>query len=346
MTRNFTHRLATRDKTPLLVGLVGTSSSGKTYSALRLATGFQRVSPGPIFVIDTEAGRALQYADDFKFVHVPFGAPFGSLDYLEVIKYCIENGATNIVIDSMSHEHEGPGGMLQLHAEEWKRMGGKQSTQGFAWTLPKQQHRLLINTILQYSCNFVFCFRARQKLDWNKKDANGKRMEPEPLGFMPIGDETWMYEFTTQALLLPGANGVPTWQSNMPGEKEHVIKLPKQFRDIFAGNPQLTEDVGEAMAKWAAGSSQVPKKTAAQLIAEYTACSEPSEFRRLEEARKVSWSSLTKEDKTVVKLASEQCAKKIEDAAKAPTPQVVPRNEEDDDSDDFIETTTPAQAAS
>jgi hypothetical protein len=102
--------LATRDKTPLLVGIVGSSSSGKTFSALRLATGFQRVNPGEIFVIDTEAGRALQYADDFKFVHVPFGAPFGPLDYLDVIKYCVENGASNIVIDSMSHEHEGPGG--------------------------------------------------------------------------------------------------------------------------------------------------------------------------------------------------------------------------------------------
>ena len=333
MTRIFSHRLATRDKTPLLVGLVGTSSSGKTYSALRLAAGFQRVNPGPIFVVDTEAGRALQYADEFRFEHVPFGAPFSPLDYLDVIKFCIDNGATNIVIDSMSHEHEGPGGLLQMHAEEWKRMGGKQSTQGFAWTKPKQEHRLLINTILQFSCNFVFCFRARQKLDWNQKDANGKRLEPRPLGFMPIGDESWMYEFTIQALLYPGANGIPTWQSDMPGEKEHVIKLPKQFRSLFGGNPQLTEDVGEAMAKWAAGSAQVAKRTAAQLIADYAACSEPSEFRRLEEARKVSWPSLAKDEKTVVKAASEQCAKRIEDAAKAPDPAPIST-----DDDEFAET--------
>ena len=332
MARNFTHRIATRDKTPLLVGLVGSSSSGKTYSALRLATGFQRVNPGPIFVIDTEAGRALQYADEFKFVHVPFGAPFGPLDYLEVIRYCIDNGATNIVIDSMSHEHEGPGGLLAIHAEEHKRMGGKPQTQGFAWTRPKQEHRLLINTILQFSCNFVFCFRARQKLDWNKKDANGKRLEPEPLGFMPIGDETWMYEFTMQALLLPGANGVPTWNSEMPGEKEHVIKLPKFFRGTFANDPQLTEDVGEAMAKWAAGASAIQKRSAAQLIADYAACSEPSEFRRLQDVTRVSWSSIAKEDKPGVKAASEACAKKIEDAAKAPP--VEPARDDDDDAGD------------
>lgn len=334
MTRNFSHRLATRDKTPLLVGLVGPSSSGKTFSALRLATGFQRVNPGEIFVIDTEAGRAIQYADEFKFHHVPFGAPFSPSDYLEVIKYCIDKGATNIVIDSMSHEHEGPGGLLQMHAEEWKRMGGKQSTQGFAWTKPKQEHRLLINTILQFSCNFLFCFRARQKLDWNKKDANGKRMDPEPLGFMPIGDETWMYEFTMQALLLPGANGIPTWNSDMPGEKEHVIKLPKFFRNEFATNPQLTEDIGEAMAKWAAGNSAITKQTAAELIAAYAACSEPSEFRRLEEIRKVSWSSIAPSDKTKTKTASEQASKRIEDAAKVPEPTMPASDEE------FVETPT------
>ena len=328
MTRNFTHRLATRDKTPFLVGLVGSSSSGKTYSALRLAAGFQRVNPGPIFVIDTEAGRALQYADKFAFHHVPFGAPFSPSDYLDVIKYCIDNGATNIVIDSMSHEHEGPGGLLAMHAEEHKRMGGKQATSGFAWTKPKQEHRLLINTILQFSCNFVFCFRARQKLDWNKKDANGKRMDPEPLGFMPIGDETWMYEFTMQALLLPGARGVPTWDSKMPGEKEHVIKLPEFFKGTFAESPQLTEDIGEAMAKWAAGDSAVEKKSAAQLIAEFAACSEPSEFRRLGEVTKASWSALPKEDRPRVKAASEQCAKKIEDAAKAPEPEPAAEDDE------------------
>jgi hypothetical protein len=329
VTRNFTHRLATRDKTPLLVGIVGSSSSGKTYSALRLATGFQRVNPGPIFVIDTEAGRAKQYAKNkagvgFVFEHVPFGAPFGPLDYLDVIKYCIDNGATNIVIDSMSHEHEGAGGLLEMHAEEHKRMGGKQSTSGFAWTKPKSEHRRLINTILQFNCNFIFCFRARQKLDWNKKDAQGKRMDPEPLGFMPVGDETWMYEFTMQALLYPGSRGVPTWKSDMPGEKEHVIKLPGFFESAFASNPQLSEDVGEALAKWAIGDAPTETLTAAQLIAEFAACSEPSEYRRLGDVTKASWAAISKDDRPRVTAASKQCAQKIEDAAKAkdstPTP--------------------------
>ena len=324
MTRNFTHRLATRDKTPLLVGIVGPSSSGKTYSALRLATGFQRVNPGEIFVIDTEAGRALQYADDFKFVHVPFGAPFGPLDYLDVIKYCIDNGATNIVIDSMSHEHEGPGGVLEIQAAEFQRLGPKM--QGLSWNKPKSEHRRLINTILQFNCNFIFCFRAKEKLDWDSKP-------PRQLGYMAIGGGEWKFEMTAQFLLLPAANGVPTWQSNMLGEQD-TWKTAKQFTEIFAANPLLTENLGEQMAKWAAGSAQTQKRTAAQLIDAYAACSEPSEFRRLEESRRVSWPSIATADKSSVKTASEQCAKKIEDAAKAPEAQ--PHATEADE--DFVET--------
>ena len=314
MTRQFSHRIATRDKTPLLVGLVGPSSSGKTYSALRLATGFQRVNPGEIFVIDPEAGRALQYADKFRFVHVPFGAPFGPLDYLDVIKYCVANGATNIVIDSMSHEHEGPGGVLESHATEHQRLGGSKGTQMLAWNKPKSEHRRLINSILQLNCNFIFCFRAKEKL----KLVRGQ--EPSPLGFMPIGGAEWVYEMTMQCLLMPGARVVPAWKSPLAGEMES-IKLPEQFVSTFSDAPQLTEDVGEKLATWAAGAAPPKESSAASLIAEYAACSESSEFRRIENVRRVSWAAISAADKPKVKAASEQAARRMEDAAKAPDPE-------------------------
>jgi hypothetical protein len=327
VTRNFTHRLATRDKTPLLVSLVGPSSSGKTKSGLRLAAGFKRVNPGKIFVVDTEAGRSLQYADEYEFEHVPFGAPFAPLDYLDVIKYCVENGASTVIVDSMSHEHEGPGGLLEMQAADLKAMGGQMSKQGLAWQRPKSEHRRMLNTILQFNCNFIFCFRAKQKLDWNALDANGKKLPPQPLGFMAIGDEAWMFEMTMQCLLMPGCKGVPTWNPSMPGEKESV-KRPGFFEGSVTDGAQLSEDIGEAMAKWSAGTSSIPKMTAAQMIAEYAACSEPTTFRRLEEIRKVSWSAIASGDKPSAKAASELAAKRIEDAAKAPEPQVASPDDE------------------
>jgi len=63
MEREFILQPAVKEEVPLFVGLVGPSSSGKTYTALRLATGIHKVmnQPGGIIVIDTENRRALHY---------------------------------------------------------------------------------------------------------------------------------------------------------------------------------------------------------------------------------------------------------------------------------------------
>src|SRR5271156_81150 len=122
--RTFEAKPAVREHVPLLVGLMGCSGSGKSYSALRLATGIQQVTGGDIYAIDTEARRLLHYADQFKFKHIQFDPPFGSLDYLAAIKHCVDQGANVIVIDSMTHEHSGPGGYLQTQEAEVDRMAG------------------------------------------------------------------------------------------------------------------------------------------------------------------------------------------------------------------------------
>jgi ABC-type dipeptide/oligopeptide/nickel transport system ATPase subunit len=249
--RTFEDKPAKRAAVPLLIGLTGPSGSGKTYSALRLATGMQRVTGGEIFGIDTEANRMLHYASAFKFRHVAFGAPFGALDYLAAIEHCVNKGARVIVIDSMSHEHEGPGGLLEQHADEVHRMAGDdwkkaERVKMLAWQKPKQARRRLLNSIIQLPCNFVFCFRAKEKL----KMARGQ--EPLPLGWMAIAGEEFVYEMTVNALMLPGAQGVPTWQSDQPGERE-TIKLPAQFAKLREQPGPLDEKTGERFARWAAG---------------------------------------------------------------------------------------------
>jgi ABC-type sulfate/molybdate transport systems ATPase subunit len=52
--RNFEARDAVREHVPLLIGLTGPSGGGKTFSALRLATGIQQVTGGDIYFVDTE----------------------------------------------------------------------------------------------------------------------------------------------------------------------------------------------------------------------------------------------------------------------------------------------------
>jgi len=259
MTRQFTIKQATREAVPILFGLVGPSGSGKTFSALRLATGIQRVSPGKITVIDTEHRRALHYADDFQFDHLDFGPPFSPLDYMAAIEYAVSDGARTLIIDSMSHEHEGESGVLEWHDRIVNEMVAKgknrDNIQFGAWAEPKAARRKMKQRVIQLGCNVIFCYRAQEKIKPPDKKKGEKDMVE--LGWMPIGDMNLVYEFVANALLEPGCKGVPVWMPGRPGE-QRFSKLPKQFVDILNPRggpvPQLSEDIGELMARWAAGS--------------------------------------------------------------------------------------------
>lgn len=260
MTRTFTDIPAARAAVPVLVGLVGASGSGKTMSMLRLATGMQRVTGGDIFVIDTESRRSLHYADSFKFRHVEFKAPFGPLDYLAAIEHCAAQGAKVIGIDSMSHEHEGPGGVLEMHEREMDRLAGsdegkRDRVKFLAWAKPKAERQRLINSILQMPISFVFCFRAKEKL----KVLAGKN--PVNLGWMPIAGEEFVYEMTMNLLLPPASGGAPDLNPKEVGERT-MVKVPQQFRDLLRPGAALDEDLGQKLAEWAAGGTAPSASTA------------------------------------------------------------------------------------
>lgn len=257
--RTFESKPATREQVPLLIGLVGSSGSGKTYSALRLASGIQRVSGGDIFVIDTEARRSLYYADAFKFRHLDFKAPFGPLDYLAAIEHCVAQGAKTIVIDSFSHEHAGVGGVLEMHEAEAQKLAAQWKTtldkvKMSAWQKPKSERAKLLNAMLQMPINFILCFRAKEKMDLSAA-------KPALLGWMPVAGEEFVYEMSLNVLLYPSSGGVPSWQPEEKGEKA-IIKLPGQFRGIFEKREPLSEDIGEKLARWAAGGVLAQQKSA------------------------------------------------------------------------------------
>lgn len=257
MTRQFNAVPAVRTRVPLMIGLVGASGSGKTKSALRLAEGIKLAigeQAGPIVFIDTESRRALHYASDHDFLHMEFPSPFDPLSYLDALKHAASLNPSVIIVDSMSHEHEGPGGVLEQHSAFLDRKAGddwgkRQSMSMLAWAEPKQQRRQLINGILQMDVPaMIFCFRAKEKL----KPVRGK--EPEHLGWMPIAGEEFVYEMTTCALLTPNCKGNATWNPEEKGSQS-IVKLPGQFSNLLNG--QLDEEMGRAMAEWAAGVDPV-----------------------------------------------------------------------------------------
>lgn len=260
--RKFEYNAGIRKDGKLIVGIMGPSGGGKTYSALRLATGIQRVSGGDVAVVDTEMGRALKYADDFQFKHVPFTPPYPSMDYLSIGHHAVKSGAKTIIFDSMTHEHAGIGGYLEFAEAELDRMAGdnygkRQACKLASFIKPGAERRKMIDGLLQLGVNLIFCFRAKEKVK-PLKDAQGK-LEITNIGFMPIGSSELVYEMDACCLLMPGASGTPTWYSDEVGEKM-MIKPAKQFDAIFEKKQPLSEEIGEAMATWAAAKPKFDVK--------------------------------------------------------------------------------------
>lgn len=269
-TWKFEDTPAARIATPLFLGLVGPSGTGKTYSALRLATGMQRVTGGEVFFIDTESNRGLHYAPlpgekadpgrgKFNFRHVPFSSPYSSLRYLAAIEHCVKKGAKVIVVDSMSHEHDGVGGVLEQHESEARRLAEQFKTtvdamRMGAWAVPKANRRRLISALLtEMAVSCIFCFRAKPKVKLASKEEKKNGADAvKPMGFCAIAGEEFIFEMMLKAVLLPGARGVPTWKSEFQGEQE-MMKLPEQFLHIFEQAEPLSEMIGQQLAEWAAG---------------------------------------------------------------------------------------------
>ena len=172
------------------------------------------------------------------------------------------------------------------NAQRWKL---EQSYKMSSFIKPKADRAKLIQGMLQLNINVILCFRAKEKI----KPVAGK--EPIQLGWQAIaGDEFW-YEMTTRCLLLPGANGVPSWDMGQReiGERA-VIRRPEQFAKILRDGVQLSEDIGEAMARWATGEG--PSVTnaeldAAALMVKVNLCSSLEELKSVtKETGSLPWS--------------------------------------------------------
>jgi len=311
--RKFSHTTAARARVPLLVGLTAPSSGGKTKSALRLADGMRSVDGGRVFLVDTEANRSLHYADEHTFEHVPFSAPFGPRDYVAAIDYCVAAGATVVIVDSVSHEWEGAGGVLDIHDRELDRIAGPDERARLkntmrAWGPAKRDHGLFVRTLLQTPCHFILCFRAKSKL----KIRPGK--PPEERGFMAIGGEDLTFEMTINALLLPGAKGCPTWRSDEEGERL-TIKRPGWAESMLVDGETLDEKTGAALATWAAGTK---KRSILEILEELERCNDPATLGALKTETRIAWKSANPDQRRLLRESAEAAAERIAAAAEPP----------------------------
>ncbi len=232
----FVFKQATRESAKMLIGLCGPSGSGKTLSALKLATGLG----GPIAYVDTEQGRALQYAGDYRFMHCVLPPPFSPQRYGEIVEAAIGTRAGVVIIDSMSHVWEGPGGILEQVDEARKKSDDRNAFS--VWAGPKQAHQRLVNRLLQIPAHVIICFRAKEK----KGLAPGQRgkMEVVDLGWHPICEQGMVYELTINCLLSSDKKGTPIIDGFDFG------KLPYNMAHLLPTNKQISEETGRAIAQW------------------------------------------------------------------------------------------------
>ncbi len=229
---SFQVRKAERQGARLLIQLSGVSGSGKTYTALQLAYGLAGNDASKVVLIDTENRRGSLYANALPqpFNIIDFYAPFSPERYIQAIDAACKAGAEVIVIDSVSHEWEGPGGCQDIAAltkfPDWKRA--------------KAEHKKFMTHMLQSSAHVICCTRAREKTDFTDTK------NPVKLGIQPIQEQNFSYEATVSLMM------------HNQGYSQDVLKCPAELQAILGrGDGYITPTDGQSLRAWVDGAVHI-----------------------------------------------------------------------------------------
>ncbi|HKR03497.1 MAG TPA: AAA family ATPase [Bacteroidia bacterium] len=201
-----TLRKATRQKAKIRLGLSGPAGSGKTASALLIAYGLTQ-DWNKIALIDTENNSADLYANHTlesdgrkftigEFQVLPLEKPYSPERYIEAIKECEVEGIEVIIIDSISHEWNGSGGVMEL-VDTLKASSNSKNAFTNGWSEATPRHNKFIEAMLSSKCHIIGCMRSKVDYVLESIEKNGKIIQvPKKVGMAPIQREGVDYEFT------------------------------------------------------------------------------------------------------------------------------------------------------
>jgi len=218
-------RQAQRSQARIKMGLQGPSGSGKTYSSLLIAHGLCE-DWRKVVIIDSEHHSADLYAHLGPYNVIGIGQPFSPEKYIEAIELCEKAGMQVIIIDSISHEWDGNGGILDIHGS----MMGNSFTN---WNKVTPRHNAFVQKMLQSSAHIIATVRSKQ--DYVLSDKGGK-MVPEKVGLKGVTRDGMDYEFTIVLDL----------------DIKHNSTSSKDRTGLFGDKPPsvITEETGKVIKEW------------------------------------------------------------------------------------------------
>lgn len=189
MATEFQPRKAQKQSVKLKMAIQGPSGSGKTEGALALAKNF--VPNAKILVVDTENESASLYADRYDFDTIPLSAPYTSERYRKAMQAAVEGGYDVLIVDSLTQQWDGEGGILR-RKEALDRQPGSNSYTN--WNTYTPEHTAFVEFIKQLPIHTICTLRTKQEyvLETNSK---GKQ-QPRKVGMAPLQRDGLEYEFT------------------------------------------------------------------------------------------------------------------------------------------------------
>lgn len=220
-------RKATRTKSKIRLGLSAVSGGGKTYSGILIGKGLCGGDVSKVAIIDTENGSADLYSHLGDYNVFTLEAPYTPERYIDAIRACEIAGMEVIIIDSITHEWDGKGGMLEV----MDSMTGNSYTN---WAKLTPRHRSFIDAILQSKCHVITTVRRKQDYEMVLND-KGKLM-PQKVGLKEVTREGFEYELTI----------------NLELDTKHYAVASKDRTGLFMGLPEFipSEETGKKILDW------------------------------------------------------------------------------------------------
>lgn len=228
----FQSRKAQKRQLALKILCSGSSGSGKTKSALRLATGIVGKTGGSIYLINTEGDRGEMYANEFDYQIIDLPEPRSPENYIEAIKYCMNEGASVIIIDSLSHE-------WNYLNEQVNNMQGNSFNN---WGRQKPRHRKLVDFIVEAKVHIIATGRGKDEYVMEVNDKGKSTPKKIGVGIQQEKDTEYEYMVTFNI-----------------AQDTHVATCMKDNTGLFNNKfDVLTEKDGEALYDWANSGVEAP----------------------------------------------------------------------------------------